>query len=130
MLKKASILIIVTILGIGMFNFFSNSGGANLSADEFKEKYEENGGVVIDVRTKNEYDAGHLVITDAQYDVMNGDFQEKLSELDKNETYYLYCRSGNRSGQAARMMKNQGFENVYNIGGFSRLASSGLETNP
>lgn len=130
MLQKAAILILVIIFGIGMFNIFSKSNDTNLSAGEFKEKYEENGGVVIDVRTKNEFDAGHLAITDAQYDIMNGDFQNKLSDLDKNETYYLYCRSGNRSGQAASMMKSQGFENVYNIGGFNRLASSGLQTKP
>lgn len=129
MLKKAAILILVTIFSIGMFNFFSKSGDTNLSVEEFKEKFQEGEVVVIDVRTKDEYNSGHLAITDAQYDIINGDFQDKLPELDKNKTYYLYCRSGNRSGQAAKMMKNQGFENVYNIGGFSRLASGGLETS-
>jgi len=128
MLKKAAILILVTILGIGMFNFFSKSDDTNLTVEEFKEKFREGEGVVIDVRTKDEYNAGHLAMTDAQYDIINGDFQDKLPELDKDKTYYLYCRSGNRSGQAAKMMKNQGFENVYNIGGYSRLAAGGLET--
>lgn len=112
-----------------MFNIFSKSDNANLSVEEFKEKFKEDKGVVVDVRTKDEYNAGHLSITDAQYDILNGDFQNKLSDLDKNKTYYLYCRSGNRSGQAAKMMKNQGFENVYNIGGFSNLAAGGLETS-
>lgn len=129
MLKKAAILILVLIIGIGMFNLFSKSDGTNLSVEEFKEKFQDDKGVVVDVRTKQEYDAGHLAITDAQYDIINGDFQEKLSDLDKDKTYYLYCRSGSRSGQAAKMMKNKGFENVYNIGGFSRLASGGLETS-
>jgi phage shock protein E len=129
MLKKAKILILVSILGIGMFNLFSKSDDTNLTVEEFKEMFQEDEGVVIDVRTKDEYNAGHLEITDAQYDIINGDFQDKLSELDKDKTYYLYCRSGNRSGQAAKMMKNQGFEKVYNIGGFSNLASGGLETS-
>jgi phage shock protein E len=130
MLKKAAMLTLVIILGIGMFNFFSKSDNSNLSVEEFKEKFQEGEGVVIDVRTKNEHDEGHLAITDAQYDVMNGDFQDKLSELDKDKTYYLYCRSGNRSGQAVKIMKSEGFENVYNIGGFSNLASGGLDTKP
>ena len=129
MLKKAIILILVSILGIGMFNLFSKSDDTNLTVEEFKEMFQEDEGVVIDVRTKDEYNAGHLEITDSQYDIINGDFQDKLSELDKDKTYYLYCRSGNRSGQAAKMMKNQGFEKVYNIGGFSNLASGGLETS-
>lgn len=128
-MKKVAIFILTLILGIGMFNFFSKSDGQNLSVEEFKEKFTEDEGMVIDVRTKQEFDEGHLAITDAQYDVMNGDFQGKLSELDKDKTYYLYCRTGSRSGQAAKMMKNQGFENVYNIGGFNKLAAGGLETN-
>lgn len=112
-----------------MFNIFTKqSSGMDISAEEFKQKHAENPGVVIDVRTKAEFNEGHLAATDYQLDVMNGDFQSKLDSLDKDETYYLYCRTGNRSGQAAKMMKNNGFENVYNIGGYSDLANAGLET--
>ena len=98
--------------------------------ENIKQKIEEQPGTVIDVRTKAEHDDGHLAITDAQYDVMNGDFQAQIPKMDKDKTYYLYCRTGNRSGQAARMMKDQGFENVYNIGGFDDLVHrEGLEPN-
>lgn len=111
-----------------MFNMFtSQSNGIDISIDEFKEKYQEEQGVVIDVRTQEEYEEGHLVNTDKQLDFMNGEFQESLSELDKDKTYYLYCRTGNRSGQAARIMKSEGFENVYNVGGFEDLANAGFE---
>lgn len=99
-----------------------------LSPDVFKEKVKETPGVVIDVRTKGEYDSGHLKMTEFNYDVTNGEFQSKVDSLDKNQTYYLYCRSGNRSGKAVSIMKEKGFENVYNIGGFSSLANAGLET--
>ena len=112
-----------------MFNFFSNSNSVDISADEFKQKLESNPGVVIDVRTQDEYNAGHLKITDAQHDFLNGDFQNQLESFDKDKTYYLYCRSGNRSGQAARIMQNKGFENVYNVGGFDDLVSNGFEPN-
>lgn len=111
-----------------MFNLFTKqSNEIDINVDEFKEKYSETPGVVIDVRTQEEYEEGHLVKTDHQYDFMNGEFEEQLDKLDKDETYYLYCRSGNRSGQAARMMKSKGFENVYNIGGFEDLANKGFE---
>ena len=99
-----------------------------LNPEAFKQKVNETPGVVIDVRTKGEYESGHLKVTDFNYDVMSGEFQAKLDSLDKNETYYLYCRSGNRSGKALQIMKQNGFENVYNIGGFSSLARAGLET--
>ena len=112
-----------------MFNFLSNkSNDMDITAEEFKEKMKELPGVVIDVRTRDEYGEGHLSITDENYDLLNGDFHDAVEKLEKDKTYYLYCRSGNRSGQAARIMKNSGFDSVYNIGGFEDLANSGLET--
>lgn len=129
MWKSILIILSILILAIVMFNIFTKqTSDMDISAEEFKQKRAENPGVVIDVRTKSEFDQGHLSITDHQLDVTNGDFQAQLNNLDKDETYYLYCRTGNRSGQAAKIMKNNGFENVYNIGGFSRLANAGLDT--
>ncbi len=96
----------------------------DITIDEFLKKRAEVKGVIIDVRTKEEHEEGHLAETDAQYDFRNGDFHERMADLDKNETYYLYCRSGGRSGQAARMMRDYGFEEVYNIGGYSDLEAA------
>ena len=110
-----------------MFSFLSGSGGVDISSAEFKEKLEKERGVVMDVRTKMEYNEGHLELTDLQYDFNSGEFHNIVDELDKEKTYYLYCRSGNRSGQAARIMKNKGFENVYNVGGFEDLVRYGFE---
>ena len=42
-------------------------------------------------------------------------FIEKLNNLDKSKNYYVYCRSGNRSGQAAQLMGQLGFDEVYNL---------------
>lgn len=100
----------------------------DISPEDFKNKLQNDRGVIIDVRTRGEYSEGHLKETDQQYDYMNGDFQKQLGSLDKDKTYYLYCRSGNRSGKAARIMKMQGFENVYNVGGYEQLAGAGFET--
>lgn len=118
-----------------MFNIFNKSNtetkstmSIDISVEEFKKKRAETEGVIIDVRTQDEYDVGHLAEADYQYDLINGEFQSQLESLDKDETYYLYCRTGNRSGQAARIMKNAGFENVYNVGGFEDLAGAGFET--
>lgn len=110
-----------------MFSFLSKKNDIDISSEEFRQKRESNSGVVIDVRTQEEYDDGHLKITDAQHNWLNGDFHNAVEEMDKSETYYLYCRSGNRSGQAARMMKQKGFENVYNVGGFNDLVSGDFE---
>lgn len=127
-IKGAAIFLIV-ITGITMFNLFSKSDQMNINATEFKEKLEKERGVVIDVRTKNEYDQGHLSLTDYQYDFLNGEFQNSVDSLDKSKTYYLYCRSGNRSGQAAKIMKNEGFDKVYNVGGYQDLVNNGFDAN-
>lgn len=123
---------IIAIIAIALVIMFLNStkksSDTYLTPEAFKTKVQESPGVVIDVRTKGEYNGGHLALTDHNFDVMSGEFKAKLDSLDKNQTYYLYCRSGNRSGKATNMMKNAGFEKVYNIGGYSSLANAGLET--
>lgn len=127
---KSTILTLIAILtaGIIMFSFSgSNSNSIDISPEEFRQKLETTPGVIIDVRTREEYDAGHLKITDAQYNWNGGEFHDVVDDLDKDKTYYLYCRTGNRSGHAARMMKEKGFENVYNVGGFEDLSNSGFE---
>lgn len=126
-------LTILFIIALLAYNFLSNSNQPmkqtiDISPSEFKEKVQNDFGVIIDVRTDEEYQSGHLAIANHQFNLMDGDFESKLDSLSKDNTYYLYCRTGNRSGQAARMMKENGFENVYNIGGFEDLANEGFET--
>lgn len=107
---------------------FNMSHEIDISPEEFKNKFEKDRGVIIDVRTHGEYSEGHLKEADLQHDYLNGEFQKQLGSMDRHKTYYLYCRSGNRSGKAARIMKMQGFENVYNVGGYENLANAGFET--
>ncbi len=96
-----------------------------ISAEEFVELYKTQKGIIIDVRTQAEFDNGYL--QDAQKaDFLSGEFTQVAQDLDPNETYYLYCRSGNRSGSAAGYLANKGFENVYNIGGFDSLDAAGF----
>lgn len=105
-----------------------SSSETRIAAEKFSEKLKETPGVVIDVRTQDEYRRGHLVLADYNSDFLNGDFEAGLDSLSQNETYYLYCRTGNRSGQAAEMMKQRGFKRVYNVGGFQELVNSGFES--
>jgi len=76
--------------------------------------------VIIDCRTSGEV-AGGTVSGALVRDWMGGEFQAKSGELDPSKTYYLYCRSGNRSGQAAAFLKSQGFAKVYNAGAYDGL---------
>ncbi|MDO9590965.1 MAG: rhodanese-like domain-containing protein, partial [Microcella sp.] len=58
----------------------------------------EPGTIVIDVRTPAEFASGHLEGA-INIDVQSADFDSRISELDADGTYFVYCRSGNRSGQ-------------------------------
>lgn len=75
----------------------------------------QEGTIVIDVRTPEEYAAGHLVGA-ILLDLNSGEFAEMLPSLDPNAEYLVYCRSGNRSGQAVAMMVHEGFVSVTNLG--------------
>ena len=72
--------------------------------------------VVLDVRTPAEFAEGHL--DRAQLiDFNAGGFAEAVGSLDRSATYFVYCRSGNRSGQATEIMADLGFTSVYDLDG-------------
>ena len=75
--------------------------------------------VILDVRTPAEVEEGYIAKM-KHYDFFEGqEFVEALEEMDKSKNYYIYCRSGNRSGQACDIMEQMGFETTYNLeGGF------------
>ncbi len=71
--------------------------------------------VVIDVRTPAEFASGHLAGA-VNIDVQSADFDARISELDPAGDYFVYCRSGNRSGQAIDRMEGLGFSDLTNGG--------------
>jgi len=81
---------------------------------------------ILDIRTASEYSAGH--IKDAiNIDFYSKDFRDKLSLLDKDKTYLLYCRTGNRTSKALADFKELGFKKIYHLyGGISDWRNSGL----
>ncbi|MGC1203287.1 MAG: rhodanese-like domain-containing protein [Flavobacteriaceae bacterium] len=73
--------------------------------------------VVLDVRTDDEVAEG-IIKNAINIDIYKGqEFINAIEELDKSKNYYVYCRSGNRSGQACAIMEQLGFENAYNLEG-------------
>lgn len=89
----------------------------NLNPESFKKSMEEQDNVVLlDVRTPGEVAQGKIEGSIA-IDFFANDFQTKISALDKNKSYFIYCRSGQRSGQACQMMGQLGFESLVNLEG-------------
>lgn len=77
-----------------------------------------NGAQIIDVRTPGEFQSGHI---QGSKNIPLQELRDHLDKLDKTKTYILCCASGARSGTATRILKNEGFENTYNGGGWMML---------
>ena len=74
------------------------------------------GFMILDVRTAEEYASGHLAGA-KNIDYQSDDFDTKISQLDKNRNYLVYCRSGHRSSGAVKLMKDKGFTSLSNLKG-------------
>jgi len=96
----------------------------DINAVEFNKLINTEQGIILDVRTLAEVNAGH--IEDAtNIDFYASDFTAKLNLIRKDVPIYVYCRSGGRSAKAVRKMQELGFDKVYNLlGGFSEWESN------
>jgi len=82
--------------------------------------------VILDVRTPDEFSEAHLEGA-VLVDFYDEDFADQLGALDPDVPYLVYCRSGNRSGQATALMKDLGFADVANVdGGITAWVDAGL----
>jgi phage shock protein E len=92
----------------------------NITPEEAKKRLDsEKGIILLDVRTKEEYDSGHIkdsILTPV--DNLKEEAESKLK--DKEATIFVYCRSGNRSTAAAKILVDLGYKNVYNLGGINK----------
>jgi rhodanese-related sulfurtransferase len=92
----------------------STGGYKNVSSEEAKQLIDSNEVVVLDVRTPEEYEEGHIpnsILVPVQ------ELEFRLNELGKEENYLVVCRSGNRSTQASEILINNKFTNIYNMTG-------------
>lgn len=91
---------------------------SNLSQVAWKQQLANDANaVILDVRTDEEVAEG-MIPNAIQIDIYKGQgFIYKLEELDKTKNYYVYCRSGARSGQACAIMNQLGFKNAFNLAG-------------
>ncbi len=84
--------------------------------------------IIVDVRTPVEFISKHIEKA-INIDYRSYNFKEDVSLLDKNKTYILYCRSGNRSGKALKKLEEWRFTKVYNVvGGMIKWVAEGKPT--
>ncbi|MCL6571408.1 MAG: rhodanese-like domain-containing protein [Bacillus sp. (in: Bacteria)] len=107
---KKLLFIIVALLLTGC------SGGTinNISTGEAKKMIDQGEVIVLDVRTPEEYNGGHIPGSELlPLQVIDG----MSDELDKDKSYLIVCRSGNRSQEAADILNEKGFTSIFNMTG-------------
>lgn len=126
MRKIIFISLLVIVLGTG--GYMVVKGGSNETTTQqqsatLSEKVVTGGGQLIDVRTPEEFAASHAVgaVNIPLDTIEKGD----LSGFDNGKAIYLYCRSGNRAGQAKVILEKAGFDDITNIGGLDDWQSQG-----
>lgn len=117
---KLTFLMLVAILGISCNTKSQTKPDEKTTAinviapAEFKETSVNH--TIIDVRTPEEFSEGHIEGA-ININFFDPTFLDQISKYKKKEPLYIYCRSGNRSGQAAKKMTGLGFEQIYNLEG-------------
>src|SRR3954468_14892505 len=91
-------------------------GFKNVNVEEFDKLRADKKNVVLDVRTKREFEAGHIPGA-VNIDVNAPDFDKKVAKLDKSKTYLVHCAGGVRSVKACEKLAPLKFENLYNLEG-------------
>lgn len=103
---------------LGLFKtLVKNDTYENLDAREFlTEANTTPDAVLLDVRTAGEFADGKLEGA-VNIDFFDSKFAAKADKLDKEKSYFVYCRSGQRSVNACRIMHELGFKKLYNMAG-------------
>lgn len=130
MMNKVKAVIAGTVLGAVVLAGCSSGGATletvspNVAATVIADESDE---IILDIRTPQEYNQG-IIEGAINIDFYSPTFSDDLDALDKTVHYVVYCRSGNRSGQAMSTFKDLGFTNITEIdGGIENWYSTGHE---
>ena len=129
-MKRLFVVLAIVISGILVAIFLLNAPNKEVEvkvslAQQISSKIQANKGQLIDVRTPEEFalehakDAANLPLADIEAGI--------YPQIAKDTAIYLYCRTGNRAGQAKTILEQAGFTNVTNIGGLVDWQTQGGE---
>jgi len=118
--KKLILLLLAVMLLTACGQDIENNQGAvyvNITAEEAKQIMDtEEGCIILDVRTQEEYDQGHIP---GAIQISHEEIADKAEEVltDKDQLILVYCRSGRRSKLAAEALVELGYTNIKEFGG-------------
>ena len=90
----------------------------NIAIADFHELVQNKAVLVLDVRTPEEVSKGKITSNALEANFYDDNFvNDVTNKISKDQTVYVYCRSGKRSGKAVVKLRNLGYLNTYNIDG-------------
>ncbi|WP_233589620.1 rhodanese-like domain-containing protein [Exiguobacterium sp. SH0S7] len=115
MRKLTIILTILVIVTVGIVVFTSKEDGiTQIDVETLQNRLENEEITLLDVRELDEYEGGHIEgVVNAPLSSLN---ETKLPYA-KDEPIYIICRSGNRSAQAAELLQDRGYTEIYDVSG-------------
>ena len=122
-------LLLTLIMGFSFFGLFSQNNNFKIvDAHEFDKFIKDPTVIVVDVRTAAEHAEGYIPGTDFNIDVLEDTYTKIATEtLPKDKPVALYCRSGNRSMTAARILADKGYEVIELGTGFRGWVAAGKD---
>lgn len=109
-----SLIFLGLMIAFVVYRFMPVKGVMNISVQEAKDKFKETNVQFIDVRTPGEYKSNHRK---PFKNIPLSHLASKIGTLDQEKEVVVICQSGMRSAKAAKMLKKQGFEKIYNVKG-------------
>jgi rhodanese-related sulfurtransferase len=126
MMKKLSLLSLLLVMLVAVYSF-TQQQPLLVSPINFQNQLNENV-VLIDVRTAEEFNNGHLENA-LNIDYYNANFIEDINRLNKEKKVMVYCKSGGRSAGAVTILKQNGFKNIVELdGGYIAWSKANLPT--
>ncbi len=100
-----------------------NAAPQRIDPQTYTAQFADTPHFLLDVRTPAEFAGGHIT---GAANIAVETLQEHLGEIPRDQPIVLYCRSGNRSAQAAQLLAAAGFTDIYDLGGIIAWQQAGL----
>lgn len=101
--------------------------GGVISPAQYVAQLSNSQHLLLDVRTVGEFASGHI---EGAANIPVEELANRLAEVPNDQPIVIYCRSGNRSAQAVRILRSAGYTVVYDLGGILTWQAQGYPVQP
>ena len=125
-MKRLLILVLLGLISVLVAGCGASASAERISPDAYMEQFVDTNTeyLLIDVRTPSEFDSGYI---EGAINIPVDQIANRLSEIPSDIPIIVYCRSGNRSATAAQTLVENGYEQVYDMGGVIGWTNAGYD---